>query len=153
MLLVLALPSTEGAAVITGTGWRRGGGPAASNPVVDDSGGRFDAGCSGFGWGCPEKPPTGHYEPVRSHQERLSGFPGRESSSEEEAWSGSPEGAGRIRRSGPPRARQNRDAKTAENRGFRPKVRSRGTPGNRIVLLKRGFAASRVSLFPYHLGP
>src|SRR5829696_2434880 len=28
MLIVLALPSTEGAAVITGAGWRRGGGPA-----------------------------------------------------------------------------------------------------------------------------
>jgi hypothetical protein len=28
MLILLALPSTEGAAVITGTGWRREGGPA-----------------------------------------------------------------------------------------------------------------------------
>src|SRR3954467_4324631 len=46
MLILLALPSTEGAAVITGTGWRRGGGPAtwarwsmarASASTLDDA--------------------------------------------------------------------------------------------------------------------
>src|SRR5829696_2760108 len=46
MLIVLALPCTEGAAVITGTGWRRGGGPAtwarwsmarASASTLDDA--------------------------------------------------------------------------------------------------------------------
>src|SRR3954467_3723142 len=33
MLIVLALPSTEGAAVITGTGWRRGGGACGARPT------------------------------------------------------------------------------------------------------------------------
>src|SRR5215203_5859263 len=65
MLIVLALPSTKGAAVITGTGWRRGGGPAtwtrwsmarASASTLDGARG-LNARIVLI------TPPPGHYEP------------------------------------------------------------------------------------------
>ena len=66
MLILLALPSTEGAAVYTGTGWRRGGGPAtwtrwsmarASASTLDGARARKGA------WTVSITPPPGHYEP------------------------------------------------------------------------------------------
>src|SRR5918997_7010918 len=67
MLIVLALPFTEGAAVITGSGWRRGGGPAACvRSRMTRAAARRTA--RGLGerssrWSALRHPPPGHYEP------------------------------------------------------------------------------------------
>src|SRR3954452_4983005 len=63
-----ALPFTEGAAVITGTGWRRGGGPAtwARWSMARASASTLDG---PRGLSAPTvsiTPPPGHYEPGRS---------------------------------------------------------------------------------------
>src|SRR3954451_21230549 len=75
-----ALPFTEGAAVITGTGWRRGGGPAtwarwsmapASPSTLDGAGALKGA------WVGPIAPPPGHYGrgAVGQHRRRPKGAP------------------------------------------------------------------------------
>src|SRR3954463_4863065 len=65
MLILLALPFTEGAAVITGTGWRRGGGPAtwARWSMARASASTLD-GARGLSARIVSiTPPPGHYEP------------------------------------------------------------------------------------------
>ena len=65
MLILLALPATEGAAVITGTGWRRGGGPAtwARWSMARASASTLD-GARGLSARIVSiTPPPGHYEP------------------------------------------------------------------------------------------
>src|SRR5215204_7779832 len=65
MLIVLALPSTEGAAVITGAGWRRGGGPrrGLGGPWLGRPLRRLTVRASQDARIISITPPLGHYEP------------------------------------------------------------------------------------------
>src|SRR5215207_9785583 len=69
MLINLALPSTEGAAVITGTGWRRGGGACGARPtggLAARASGRPQERCRAAerpsAGDAPKRPPVPHYD-------------------------------------------------------------------------------------------